>query len=71
MASQLLGRYGRTLRRFWGTALASRLEYRADMAVELLVMAGNLAGSVLVLSLLFRQGQGLGGWSWKIGRAHV
>ncbi|MEB3167360.1 MAG: ABC-2 family transporter protein [Synechococcaceae cyanobacterium] len=60
-----MGRYGRTLRRFWGTALASRLEYRADMAVEVLVMAGNLAGSLLVLSLLFRQGHGLGGWSWS------
>ena len=59
-----LARYGRTLRRFWGTALASRLEYRVDMAVELLVMGGNLAGSLLVLSLLFRQGHGLGGWTW-------
>ena len=65
MATLLIGRYGRTLRRFWGTALASRLEYRADMAVEVLVMAGNLAGSLLVLSLLFRQGRGLGGWSWS------
>jgi len=65
MASIPLGRYGRTLRRFWGTALASRLEYRADMAVEVLVMAGNLAGSLLVLKLLFGQGRGLGGWSWS------
>jgi ABC-2 type transport system permease protein len=65
VVSSRIGRYGRTLRRFWGTALASRLEYRADMAVELLVMVGNLAGSLLVLSLLFRQGRGLGGWSWS------
>jgi len=57
-------RLWRTLRRFWSTALASELEYQANALVELLAVIGNLAGSLFVLSLFFRQGEGLGGWSW-------
>jgi len=57
-------RYLRTLRRFWGTAVAGQMEYQLNLLIELLAMAGNLAGSLFVLSLFFRQGQGLGGWSW-------
>ncbi|MEB3306786.1 MAG: ABC-2 family transporter protein [Cyanobacteriota bacterium] len=59
-----MGRYLLTLRRFWGAALAAQLEYQANLWIELLAMAGNLAGSLFVLALFFRQGQGLGGWSW-------
>jgi len=53
-----------TLRRFWGTALAGQLEYPFNAWVELLAMAANLAGSLLVLWLFHRQGVALGGWSW-------
>jgi ABC-2 type transport system permease protein len=59
-----MGRYLRSLRRFWGTAAASQMEYQLNLLIELLAMAGNLAGSLFVLSLFFRQGEGLGGWSW-------
>ncbi|MEB3321108.1 MAG: ABC-2 family transporter protein [Cyanobium sp.] len=57
-------RYLLTLRRFWGTALASQLEYQFNAAVELVAMLANLAGSLLVLWLFYRQGVSLGGWSW-------
>ncbi|MCP9790946.1 ABC-2 family transporter protein [Vulcanococcus limneticus Candia 3F8] len=62
-------RYTRTLRRFWGTALAGQLEYQLNLLIELLAMAGNLAGSLFVLSLFYGNGSGgsgpgLGGWSW-------
>jgi hypothetical protein len=53
------------LRRFWGTALASQLEYQLNMLIELLAMLANLAGSLFLLSLFYRQGIGLGGWSWS------
>ena len=53
-----------TLRRFWGTALASQLEYQLNSLIEVLAMLGNLAGSLLVLWLFYRQGVELGGWSW-------
>ena len=59
-----MGRYLGSLRRFWGTAAASQMEYQLNLLIELLAMAGNLAGSLFVLSLFFRQGEGLGGWSW-------
>lgn len=59
-----LSRHGRVLLRFWSTSLASQTEYLFNFAVELLAMAGNLAGSWFVLSLFFRHGQQLGGWSW-------
>ncbi|MFM7086832.1 MAG: ABC transporter permease [Cyanobium sp.] len=67
-------RHGLTLRRFWGTALASQLEYQANTWIELLAMAANLAGSVFLLSLFYGPAAGggsdetaqrLGGWNWE------
>ena len=53
-----------SLRRLWGSSLASQVEYEFNAFVELLAMVGNLAGSLLVLWLFDRQGVPLGGWSW-------
>ena len=33
-----MGRYWRTLRRFWGTAVAVQLEYQANVLIELLAV---------------------------------
>ncbi|RZO12474.1 MAG: ABC transporter permease [Synechococcus sp. MED-G135] len=60
-----MGRYWRTLRRFWGTALATQLEYQANALIELLAVALSLGGSLLLLSLFFGPGRELGGWSWN------
>ena len=60
-----MGRYLRSLRRFWGTALAGQLEYQLNVVFELLAAIANLAGSVFILSLFFGQGHQLGGWSWQ------
>ena len=59
-----MGRYARTLRAFWASALAMELEYPANALIELLSVLGNLAGSVVVLALFYGRGHGLGGWSW-------
>jgi ABC-2 type transport system permease protein len=59
-----MGRYLKTLRRFWGTALASQTEYQANLWFDLLAMGGNLAGSLFVMGLFFQGGQSLGGWTW-------
>ena len=56
-------RYWRTLKRFWGSALASQMEYQVNLLIEVLAMAGNLAGSLLLLWLIYGRGQQLGGWS--------
>ena len=58
-------RHALTLRRFWGTALASQAEYRINLLIELLATTGNLAGSLFVLSLVYGPGGRLGGWSWE------
>ena len=58
-------RYWRTLRRFWGTALATQLEYQLNVLVELLAVALSLGGSLLLLSLFFGPGRELGGWNWN------
>ena len=60
-----MGRYLLTLRRFWATALASQLEYQLNLLIDLVAMAGNLAGSLFVLSLFYGPGRSLGGWSWE------
>ena len=59
-----MGRYWRTLRRFWGTALATQLEYQANVLIELLAVAMSLSGSLFLLSLFYGPDQTLGGWSW-------
>jgi ABC-2 type transport system permease protein len=59
-----MARYLRTLRRFWGASLAAELEYQVNFLIELLAVAGNLAGSLFLLSLFYGHGHGLGGWSW-------
>jgi ABC-2 type transport system permease protein len=64
-------RSARSLRRFWGTALAGQLEYQLNVLLELLAAVATLAGSVVILSLFFGPGEGggvdrqLGGWSWQ------
>ena len=60
-----MGRYLRSLKRFWGTALAGQLEYQVNMLIDLVAMVGSLAGSIFVLSVFFGQGRELGGWSWE------
>jgi ABC-2 type transport system permease protein len=62
--AMVLWRHLRSLRRFWGTALAGQLEYQANALIDLLAMAASLTGSLLLLGLFYRQGLGLGGWSW-------
>ena len=59
-----MGRYWRTLRRFWGTAVAVQLEYQANVLIELLAVAMSLSGSLFLLSLFYGPDQTLGGWSW-------
>ena len=60
-----LQRYGRSLVCFWSTSLEAELEYQLNLVVELCSVLGNLAGSLLVLSLLAGPSRQLGGWSWN------
>ena len=58
-------RYVLTLIRFWSTAIAAQLEYKANVVVDLVSIIGSLVGTLFVLSLFFREGSQLGGWSWE------
>jgi ABC-2 type transport system permease protein len=60
-----MGRYLTTLRVFWTASLTAELEYQANFLIELVATAGNLAGSLFVLSLFYAPGRSLGGWSWE------
>lgn len=60
-----MGRYFKSLRRFWGTALATQLEYQVNVLIELVAVGLSLLGSLFMLSLFFGPGRELGGWSWS------
>lgn len=53
------------LRLFWTTSLAAEMEYRANFTVAALASAGNLAGGLFALSLLYRPGYAFAGWPWE------
>ena len=52
-----MGRYLTTLRVFWIASLTAELEYKANFLIELVATAGNLVGSIFVLSLFYGRGQ--------------
>ena len=60
-----MNRYLKTLILFWKTSFAVQLEYQINFIIELIAMIGTLLGSILILSLFFREGNQLGGWSWQ------
>ena len=53
-----------TVLQFWRSSLEAESEYQLNLLLECLAVAGNLAGSVFVLALLFSGQSTLGGWRW-------
>ncbi len=49
---------------FWASSIASELEYRFNIIIEILSVIGNLAGSLFTLSLFYGPNNNLGGWNW-------
>lgn len=58
-------RYLATIRLFLYSAFCVELEYRANFVIASFSSLLNLAGSVFALSLFYRIGANLGGWSWQ------
>ena len=52
-----MGRYFKSLRRFWGTALATQLEYQVNVLIELVAVGLSLLGSLFMLSLFLAQAE--------------
>ena len=46
-------RYLRSLSRFWAAAVAAEAEYRVNFTIAIIASAGNLGGSIFVLSTMF------------------
>ncbi|HTM43594.1 MAG TPA: ABC-2 family transporter protein [Polyangiaceae bacterium] len=55
----------RLIRIFWATALLAEIEYRVNFLLAALNSMASLAGALFGLSLFFRHGATLGGWSWN------
>jgi len=60
-----MGRLIKLLWVFWTSSIASEMEYRLNFVIASLTAVGNLVGSVFALSLFYRGGYELGGWSFE------
>jgi ABC-2 type transport system permease protein len=59
-----LARTCRLLGLFWSSSFAAELEYRGNFLVSALTSVGGLAGALFGLSLFYRAGVLLGGWTF-------
>jgi len=57
-------RYWLLLKRFWETAIAAELEYRANFAIASLSSLGSLSGSLFGLFLFYQNNYTFEDWSW-------
>jgi ABC-2 type transport system permease protein len=53
----------RVFRVFWGTALASEMEYRANFVTSALYSLGQLAGTLFTIRVIYGKGYHFAGWS--------
>ncbi|HVJ15774.1 MAG TPA: ABC-2 family transporter protein [Polyangiaceae bacterium] len=49
---------------FWSTSLAAEMEYRSNFVMATLSTLFGLGATLFALSLFYRRGADLGGWSW-------
>lgn len=57
-------RLARLIRTFWANSLALDLEYRVDFLIGAITALISFGAGLLVLQVMFRYTQGLGGWSF-------
>jgi ABC-2 type transport system permease protein len=57
-------RYLRLLALFWSTSVAQEMEYRLNFLLALLSSLGSAAGGLFGLSLFYRAGHALSGWTY-------
>ncbi len=55
----------RLIKAFWNTSISKELEYRLNLFIEIISVIGNLSGSLFVLSIFYKGGFNLGGWTWS------
>lgn len=57
-------KYLNVLRRLWSAAIATELEYRANLVLATLTSLGNLLGSLFGLFLFYGNDYSFQGWRW-------
>ncbi len=50
---------------FWSTSIAAEMEYRSNFLMSALSSVFNLCTTLFALSLFYRNGADLGGWTWR------
>ena len=60
-----LRKYLKVYKKFLHTSLASELEYKTNILVDLITAILSLIGSIFLLSIFFQNNSSIGGWEFK------
>ena len=58
-------KYLQVYTKFLQTSLASELEYKANILIDLITAILSLIGSIFLLSIFFQNNESIGGWEFK------
>ena len=59
------GKYLNVYRKFLHTSLASELEYKTNILIDLITAFLSLIGSIFLLSIFFQNNSSIGGWEFE------
>ena len=60
-----LRKYLKVYKKFLHTSLASELEYKTNILIDLITAILSLIGSIFLLSIFFQNGASIGGWEFE------
>ena len=58
-------KYLKVYRKFLHTSLASELEYKTNILIDLITAIFSLIGSIFLLSIFFQNSESIGGWEFE------
>ena len=58
-------KYLKVYRKFLHTSLASELEYKTNILIDLITAILSLIGSIFLLSIFFQNNGSIGGWKFE------
>ena len=61
----IIRKYLKVYKKFLHTSLASELEYKANILIDLLTAILSLIGSIFLLSIFFQSNSSIGGWQFE------
>ncbi len=61
----ILKKYLKVYTKFLHTSLASELEYKTNILIDLITAILSLIGSIFLLSIFFQSGSNIGGWQFE------